>query len=266
MTSSRPVLKAAFLLSLVGLQSVALTGCTSYSPDKRILQYLNTDGFGKRYTGNAEEENYVSIGDSILFADSFHPELRGGGKVDIDGTIIVPEAGAVHVAGLTRSEIEGLLTQKLSPYYEQNDIQVQIQAPRKFYFVIGEVAGAGQKPFPGDLTVLEAVLQANPKEYMSNLGRVQLIRADPQQPFIMTVDISEMLKTGDTTFNVHVQENDILYIPPTFLKEIANFLAGLLVPFTEVFSAVFSSIFFLGGSGRGRGNQDGGYGGGGGIF
>ena len=117
MNRPRPVLKAAFLISIVALQSVALTGCTSYSPDKRILQHLNTDGFGKRYTGNAEEENYLTIGDRVTYVDSFNPELLASEVVDIDGTIIVPEVGAVNVAGLTRTEVEALLTQKFSPYF-----------------------------------------------------------------------------------------------------------------------------------------------------
>ena len=145
--SSFPAHLLAALVVLAGLS--ALASCGSTAPDKRILQYLNTDGFGKRYTGNAEEENYVTINDSIVWTDSFHPEVGGSGRVDIDGTVLIPEAGAVHVAGLTRSEIEGLLTQKLSPYYEQNDVKVVIAASQKFYYIIGECAVTGQVPFRG---------------------------------------------------------------------------------------------------------------------
>ena len=72
-----------------------MAGCTSTAPDKRVLQYLNTDGFGKRYSGNAEEENYVSLGDSVAFVDSFHPELKGTERVDIDGTIMA-NIGFIH--------------------------------------------------------------------------------------------------------------------------------------------------------------------------
>jgi protein involved in polysaccharide export with SLBB domain len=222
---------------------LVLAACMSSEPDKRVLQYLNTDGFGNRYTGNAEEENYVTIGDTVTFADSYHAELKGAEHVDIDGTIMTPEAGAVHVAGLTRSEIEGLLTQKLSPYYTETDIRVVIGATRKVYYVVGEVNGDGPRPFPGDLTIMEAVLLANPGDYTANLGRVQLIRADPRDPFILQVDVSDMMYTGDTTFNVHVQERDIIYVPPTILKQIADFISSLIVPFTEALNSIFQSIF-----------------------
>jgi protein involved in polysaccharide export with SLBB domain len=238
--SARSLLRILALLACV-----ALVGCLSSSPDKRVLQYLNTDGFGKRYTGNAEEENWVTIGDQVTFADTYFIELRGTARVDIDGTIMVPEAGPVAVAGLSRSEIEGLLTQKLSPYYAETDIKVVIAAQTKVFYVVGEVAVPGARPFPGDLTILEAVLAAGPPKYTANLGRVQLIRADPRDPLIIEVDITELLKTGDSSFNIHVQELDILYIPPTILKQVADFISSLIVPFTSTLASVIQSIFLV---------------------
>ena len=86
MRRPRPFLRPTGFLGLL-LQILVLLGglgavssCGSTAPDKRVLQYLNTDGFGKRYTGNAEEENYVTIGDSIIYTDSFHPELSGSAR------------------------------------------------------------------------------------------------------------------------------------------------------------------------------------------
>ena len=130
-----------FLTGLVVLQPMVLTGCISRTPDKRILQYLNREGFGKRYAGNVEEENYVTIEDTFSWADRFKPELRGTARVDIDGTIQLPEAGTVFVAGFTRSELESYLTQSLSPYWDEVDIQVEL-APgaNRRYFVVGAVA------------------------------------------------------------------------------------------------------------------------------
>ena len=44
----------AALRALAVLVAFLLAACNT-TPDKRVLQYLNTDGFGKRYAGNAEE-------------------------------------------------------------------------------------------------------------------------------------------------------------------------------------------------------------------
>ena len=85
---------------------------------------------------------------------------------------------------------------------------------------------------------------------------------------MLTVDVGGMLETGDTTFNVHVQENDILYVPPTMLREVGNLLSALAAPVTTLFQQISQSLFLwnwiqLGGVPR-RGGF--GVGGGGGIF
>lgn len=251
-------------LSLVLLLLAGLSACQA-APDKRLLQYLNQGpGFGHRYTGNAEEEAYATIGDQVSYIDAYHPELRGADQVALDGTITVPEVGAVHVAGMTRTEIQALLHQKLAPYYDQNDITVAVQGyGRNNYWVLGEVGVQGPRPFTGDLTIFEAVMQAGPNQDTANLGRVRLIRPDPREPFTITVNVNDIIRTGDSTYNVRVQQNDILYVPPTLLAQIGYFLVALISPVTTVLSRVATSIFsvlrfsrFNVGGGRNNNNRN----------
>jgi protein involved in polysaccharide export with SLBB domain len=196
--------------------------------------------------GNAEEENWVAIGDSISITDSYHPsEIRGNVRVDIDGTVLLPEIGTVQVAGRTRSEIEALLMEKYSPYYELIDIKVKITTQGKKYFIFGEINTQGAKPFTGDLTIFEAVTAANPKGDTANLGRVRLIRADPKDPQVLVVNLSEIIESGDSTFNVLVHERDIIYVPPTMLAQFGYFLQALLFPVRIVMMSVFNSFFYF---------------------
>jgi len=231
-------------IALIALPCVI--ACQSVPPDKKILQHLNTQGFGKRYTGNAEEENYLTLGDSLSFADAFHPELSGTARVELDGTITLPEVGAVHVAGLTRSEVEALLTQKYQPYFERTDITVNLGATSaKSFWVLGEVGRSGPQVFTGDMTIFEAVLNAGPRDGTANLGRVRLVRPDPLEPTVLVVNINDMLRTGDSTFNVHVRELDIIYVPPTLLAQIGYFLQALISPITVVINALAQSLLGL---------------------
>lgn len=232
-------------LGLFVLVAFVLGGCRSTQPDKRLLQYLNDSGFGNRYTGNAEEQNYVTIGDVISITDAYQTELNVVETVDIDGTIVLPEIGAVHVAGLTRSDLEAFLLQKYSPYYEQLNIEVRISSTTgKFYFVVGEVNTEGVRPFPGDLTVFQAVMQAQVKTRSANLGRVRVIRADPRDPQIIYVNVSDIISRGDSTFNVLVQERDIIYVPPTVLAALGYFISDLIFPITQVLREITQSLFF----------------------
>ncbi len=246
--SSTPAARsfALFLALWVAFAPFALTGCNTTLADKRVLQYLNQRGIGKRYVGNAQEQNYVSIGDTITFLDTYNDEVAGSQVVDIDGTILVPEVGSVWVAGYTRTELESYLTQKLSPYFVETDVKVTIRTGgKKVYYVLGQVNRPGPFAYSGDLTIFEAVLQAGPDEFGSNLARVRLIRADPRDPLIIPVDVSSLWETGDSTYNIQVQEYDIIYVPPTFLQGVADFISGLLVPLISVFREVFQAIFLF---------------------
>lgn len=252
---ARPVLLG--LLLLTGLAS-----CTSQA-DKRLLQYLNTEGFGKRYTGNAEEENYVTLGDTVQLNVIFGADEESSTHtVAIDGTILVKELGAVPVAGMTRTQIASLMTERFSAVLDILEVEVEISSDSKQYFIYGEVLNAGAKEFTGDITIWEAVMLASPAQDSANVGRTKLIRPDPVDPFILYVDINEMISRGDSTFNVHVQELDIIWVPPTLVAQFGYFLDALLFPVKQVVSGLGSALFLFdgrfygGGAGRGRGNQN----------
>ena len=62
--------------------------------------------------GNAEEE-YVSIGDAVTVFDVAHPdEIDFRLVVAADGTVLLHEVGRIYIAGLTRTDLQSLLTRK----------------------------------------------------------------------------------------------------------------------------------------------------------
>jgi protein involved in polysaccharide export with SLBB domain len=236
----------SFLLALwVAVLPAFLAGCGSLSMDRRILQYSVTEGIGKRYHGDAQQENYLCIGDALTYVDTFNPEeVSGIAVVDIDGTITLPEVGPVPVAGLTRSGVETYITQKLSPYFVETDVRVQIRpGGAKIYYILGEVGSPGPKPLRGDTQILDAVLLAGPCEHSSNLARVRLIRPDPVDPLILRSDVAAIWEQGDSTENYTIREFDIIYVPPTVLQQVADFVSGLIVPLMSVVRSVFQMLF-----------------------
>jgi len=233
------------LLFWAGFLLFGQSAClATVSPDKRIVQYLNSYGWGKAYTGNFFEESYATIGDRVKYLDRAHPrEIAGTQVVQPDGTITVQEIGTVHVAGLTRSEIEAFLSERVSLYYTDNaDINVIIQANPKKYFILGEVSREGEQSLSGELNVFDAILKARPLKSSANLGRIRLIRADPVDPLVIPINFSDMLR-GDSTYNVSILENDIIYVPPTLLAQFAYFLDGLLFPVKQVIKGLGSAFF-----------------------
>ncbi len=252
-------------LLLIGL-ALALTftssACQS-SPDKRVLQYLNREGFGTRYSGNPEEENYLTIGDSFTFQDEFGSIPLTNARVDLDGTIQLFPIGSVPVAGMTPTQVEAYLTQKLSPFYDRIGIRIINIANTnpKYFYLFGEIGGGvGGGGFGGgavggttsqrvaireDLTIFDVLVQYQPNRVTANTGRIKLIRADPRDPLIMTFDMRDMVRYGDSTFNFQIRERDIIVVPPTMLAELGTFLSALLTPFTQIFQSLTLGLLNL---------------------
>ena len=64
--------------------------------------------------------------------------------------ILLPEVGRVHVAGYTRSDLEAVLAERYSPYYETpTEIVVDITTSSKVFWVLGEVRNGGEFEFLG---------------------------------------------------------------------------------------------------------------------
>jgi protein involved in polysaccharide export with SLBB domain len=236
-----------------------VAACSS-APDKRTLQYLNQEGFGKRYVGNAEEEEYVSIGDTVEIEDLLHPdEISGIQTVRTDGRILLPELGDVSVAGYTRSELQAILTERYSLYYDETEIVVDISSEGQSFWVLGEVRDKGRKEFIGNQTVFEAVWDAEPFRSSANVGRCLLIRGDARDPLILPFNLDDLTVNGEMSTNYQIRENDIIYVPPTLLAELGYFFEAVLYPVTIVIESV-TGAFFDSGYGYGNTNRAAGYG------
>ena len=62
------------------------------------------------------------------------------------------------------------------------------------------------------------------------MGRVRLIKPDAENPIVIEVNVREMMMTGDMTYNLPIDENDFIYIPPTWIGGFSRFIEKLLQP------------------------------------
>lgn len=245
---------SSFLLVMLALFGVLdLTSCHS-SPSKRALQYMNQEGFGRIYSGNAAEEDYVTIGDTVVIYDVANPrEINSTVTVSSDGRVLLAELGRVRIAGYTRSELESVLAERYASYYTNPpNIQVQITTKGKVFFVLGEVSNEGSKTFKGNQTILDVLSRSKPERDTANIGRIVLIRGDPQDPLRLPVNLNDII-AGDTTTNYVIQEDDIIWVPPTMFAQFGYFLTAALYPVTAVFKAIGGAL--LGAQG-GRGGRN----------
>jgi len=173
-------------------------------------------------------DRQASVGDTVVITDTLNSdELTLIKVIDIDGTILLPELGAVIVAGHTGTELESMLNKSFAPYFPKLDVHVELvhTGPDGRYFVYGEVASSGEVPFWGDLTILEAVMKAGPIEGTANLRHVQLMRADLREPQVFQLDLAAVRYGDDSSRNPRVNALDIIYVPPTLPVRVARWIA-----------------------------------------
>ena len=264
-------------LLMLGLFLV--TGCTSVE-DSRIRQYVAEKGFGTRADGEATAENYVAGGDQVQFVLSNPNLVQEPGleqlflltqsqTVDIDGTIFLPYIGRLYVLGMRESTLSATVTDLLDREFTLDvRVDARILSTGKNFYAFGEIEGARIYPLlKADLTVVEAVASLQLTN-LANLGRVKVVKPDARNPLVITVNMRDIIESGYTGYNVRIEENDILYIPPTFLGHISRFLEKLVQPIGQLVSAALGvnntrfaldsltsggTGFFIGGQNRGGG-------------
>jgi protein involved in polysaccharide export with SLBB domain len=244
-----PRRRSCALLACACLLSAA---CSNFE-EKRIRELQKEKGFGTRAQGDASVENYVAGGDLVSFdlspltyqdpSAALLFQLTLPQAVGIDGTINIPYVGPVSVLGKTQAELTTLVKGLLQPSFKfPLELQARIAGDFKHIFAFGEVGHRGAVPikqFGGsDLTLLSVVSQLDWTN-LANIGRVYLIRPDAEHPLVVEVNLNEMILSGRTNWNLSVRENDIIYIPPTFLGMIARILERVLAPVALAVRAMF---------------------------
>ena len=101
----------------------------------------------------------VAPPDTIAFHAPGTGEIDGVvQRVRPDGKVSLRLLGEVHVAGLTTQEIVEKIKAQLSRYYIDPEVVVEVIGYRsQHYFVFGEVASPGPKPFTGRDTLIKAL-------------------------------------------------------------------------------------------------------------
>lgn len=139
--------------------------------------------------------------------------------VDNEGNINYPILGQIHVGGLTKSECEKMIQEKIQPYMSaaENPI-VTVRMTGYQISVIGEVGHPGTFTVSREkISILEALAQAGDLTIYGQRKNVQLIREDASgQKSIHTFDLTDADIINSPYF--YLQQNDVVYVTPNKAK------------------------------------------------
>ncbi|MBQ8157711.1 MAG: polysaccharide biosynthesis/export family protein [Prevotella sp.] len=139
--------------------------------------------------------------------------------VDNDGKINFPIVGELHVGGLTKSEAENMIREKILPFMsEAENPIVTVRMTGYQISVLGEVNRPGTFTVSREkITVLEALAQAGDLTIYGVRNNVQLIREDANgKKSIHFLNLNDANIINSPYY--YMQQNDVLYVTPNKVK------------------------------------------------
>jgi polysaccharide export outer membrane protein len=150
-----------------------------------------------------------------LKAEKFEATVRSDGKISFGFIEDAP------VAGLTISEIDNLLTEKLSKYVRKPRIDILVKEYRsKAASIFGGISptgifgqertGPGTYILKGKTTVLDLLIRAGGHADNARLEKVEIIRKDGRK---VVVNLAKAIFEADSSQNIVIDDGDVVFVP-----------------------------------------------------
>ena len=139
--------------------------------------------------------------------------------VDNDGYINFPVVGKLKVSGLTKTECQDMILEKIRPYMAETENPVVTVVMSSYSVsVLGEVARPGSFQVAREkISILEALAQAGDLTIYGVRDKVKLIREDATgKKEIHTLDLTNANIVNSPYY--YLQQNDIVYVEPNKVK------------------------------------------------
>ena len=139
--------------------------------------------------------------------------------VDNEGNVEFPKVGTLHLGGLTKSEAEKMIQEKIKPYMNANENPIVTVRMSNFKIsVLGEVNHSGMYTVTNEkISILEALAQAGDLTIYGMRNNVKLIREDATgQKSIHVLNLNDAGLINSPYY--YLQQNDIVYVEPNKVK------------------------------------------------
>jgi protein involved in polysaccharide export with SLBB domain len=151
----------------------------------------------------------IHPGDTLAIAVYGDPPLTS--VVQADGTIQHPIAGRVLVAGMSAAEARDSLVAALKKYVKHPVVALSVQQQGQISVtVMGNVKTAGKYQMRSGAHLSEAVAAAGGVNTMN--GEYPPVRVSQTDGSIVTASMQKLLHDGDSTQNVALDDNAMVYV------------------------------------------------------
>lgn len=131
-----------------------------------------------------------------------------------DGGISFPLAGDIQAAGLTTSELEQLITERLVRFIPDAVVTVAVSELRGMrIYVTGKVASPGQFEVGRYVDVLQALTLAGGLTPFAQAGAIKVLRRENGREVVYQFDYNEVKDGRNLRQNIRLKSDDVVVVP-----------------------------------------------------
>jgi Periplasmic protein involved in polysaccharide export len=154
----------------------------------------------------------IGPGDELRLQVWGQVNIRGSYIVDRTGSVSLPGAGTIHVAGVRFDHLTDFLRTQLARVYRNFDLNVNMGQLRSIQvFVVGEANMPGSYTLGSLSTLLNALFYAGGPKSQGSMRDIQLKRGGKT---IDHFDLYDVLLHGDKSNDAQLVSGDVIFIPP----------------------------------------------------
>jgi polysaccharide export outer membrane protein len=173
-------------------------------------------------------EFILGPGDKVEIMVYRHDDLKRTVQIDTSGKITYPLIGDFQAAGLSIFQLRDKIRDGLLKYIIDPQVSVGVTAVQsQKVIVLGEVDRPGLFSLDIPMTALDVISKAGGFTKDAKQKSILLIRGSLEKPQLITLNIDKFFNDYDMTQNVYLRDGDILYVPATFIADVARFFDHL---------------------------------------
>jgi polysaccharide export outer membrane protein len=167
-------------------------------------------------TAEAARDDYLlGPGDAIRIQVFQNPDLTVEARVSEAGVISFPLLGALRIGGMSPTNVEKLIAQRLrdGKYLQNPQVTVNVTTFRSQQVsVLGNVTRPGRYPLETTGMRLSEVLSLAGGIAPTGADDVVLVTSRNGKPLRLEIDLVDMFASGDLTKDPQMQAGDVVYV------------------------------------------------------
>ena len=169
--------------------------------------------FATPATATVPPDYILNIGDTVSISMAGSIEGSVEREIDTNGRIFLPKVGAILLAGIRYADLQDKVSAAIGSQYRGYNVSVGIRRLRGIrVYVTGFVNAPGAFTVSSLSTLANAVFQAGGPSSGGSFRSVKLYRRGSE---VVDFDIYQLLRGGSRINDAVLQNEDVLFIPPT---------------------------------------------------